>query len=363
MSSQGRRLARRIAGASVIVSLALTGCTTQEGRIGADDGSDPCRPYRVALDSTGDYFGQNIAVGAVIGALGGALAGYAAGGNARAAAIGAAAGAAIGAAGGYFYTLQQQQQGQALVQQMMNDVHQANAQIDRTQFAFDQLVACRNGLANAVRADLAAGRVARPEAERRMALVRQQYAGDIEIGRRIAGAIAERSANFEFANEQINPVQYVATGQTPLYVPGTNPPQAMGALTPGHWFWGSRIDDQWVKIYTFDNRVGVAPAAGLALYQQPAAPAAVPETPSSPQLWPQRETPPPPAPAPARRPPTTQEAAMPPATVRAPTPAPAGPATPASVKEAVSTNLAKKSAFSNSVQSASQRTGGFELAG
>ena len=46
----------------VITSAALlSGCvSTQMGRIGADDGSDPCRAQVVALDSTGDFFGEDI---------------------------------------------------------------------------------------------------------------------------------------------------------------------------------------------------------------------------------------------------------------------------------------------------------------
>ena len=95
----------------------LSGCapggfSTQAQRIGSDDGSDSCRRELVALDSTGDFFAEDIIKGAALGALGGALIGGLAGGG-RGALIGAAAGGVAGAAGGYFSALQSQAQNQA----------------------------------------------------------------------------------------------------------------------------------------------------------------------------------------------------------------------------------------------------------
>jgi len=86
--------------AVAIVAL-LGGCvTTQEQRIGAADPADQCRPFVVALDSSGNFFAEDIIKGAVIGASGGAILGGILGGNVRGAAIGAATGAIAGAAAG-----------------------------------------------------------------------------------------------------------------------------------------------------------------------------------------------------------------------------------------------------------------------
>ena len=66
-------LRRPLAGLTAVVMLA--GCSTQMGRIGADDGRDACRAYVVQLDSTGDFYGEDIVRGAAIGAGTGAIAG------------------------------------------------------------------------------------------------------------------------------------------------------------------------------------------------------------------------------------------------------------------------------------------------
>jgi hypothetical protein len=131
--------------AFLTASVMLAGCvTTQAGRIGADDGRDVCRQYLVALDSTGDYYGEDILQGAAVGALGGALVGGLATGRWQGALIGAAVGGATGAAVGYYSALQRQARDQqAIFAQMSSDLSRENAQLDRTQVAFDQLTDCR----------------------------------------------------------------------------------------------------------------------------------------------------------------------------------------------------------------------------
>jgi hypothetical protein len=203
-----RTLSRKAMLLATVAALALSGCTTQSERIGADDGSDRCRPQRVALDSTGNYFAEDIIKGAAIGAVGGALIGALTGGSnaARNALIGGAAGAAAGAAGGYWASLQQQNKDQAsLLASISNDLARENDQIDRTQIAFAQLNDCRRDEANRVRAELAAGRLTRLQAEQAMAGVKARAAEDLRIARQINAKIEERSANFQFANEQVNP--------------------------------------------------------------------------------------------------------------------------------------------------------------
>ncbi|HYF09615.1 MAG TPA: hypothetical protein VD970_18500, partial [Acetobacteraceae bacterium] len=107
---------------AVVVSVAmLAGCTTQAGRIGTDDGSDPCRAQLVALDSTGNYFAEDIITGAAVGAIGGALVGgllgAATGGGSRSiltgAAIGGVTGGVVGGTSAYFAARQRQARDQA----------------------------------------------------------------------------------------------------------------------------------------------------------------------------------------------------------------------------------------------------------
>src|SRR5436190_850387 len=106
----------------------LAGCaqgqfSTREARIGPDDGTDSCRPRLVALDSTGNFFGADILVGAGIGAATGAVAGGLIGGDWRGALIGAAVGGALGAAGGYLAAVQKRNSDKAaMMAQVQGDL-------------------------------------------------------------------------------------------------------------------------------------------------------------------------------------------------------------------------------------------------
>ncbi|MBI1206536.1 MAG: hypothetical protein GC191_04510 [Azospirillum sp.] len=202
---RGRGLRTAVA-AMAIGGLVVTGCTTQSERIGADDGSDVCYVYRKALDSTGDFFAEDMVKGAAIGAIGGAVLGGLIGGNWQSAAIGAAAGAVAGAATGYWQHKQQQTQDQAvLYTSVLSDLQAENAQIDKSQLAFNQLVDCRKNEANKVRADYKAKSITKEAAQARMNGIKARYVKDIEIARSIDENIEKRSTNFEFANEQVNP--------------------------------------------------------------------------------------------------------------------------------------------------------------
>jgi outer membrane lipoprotein SlyB len=208
-----KRLRRTVAIATSAALLA--GCvTTRESRIGADDGSDACRPQLVALDSTGDYFAEDIIRGAAIGAVGGAALGVlvaaASGGRggdlATGAAIGAVAGGAAGAASGYFAARQQQASDQAaLNRSIAGDLAAENAQLDRTQVAFNQLMDCRFGTAQRIRADLRSGRITRPQAEAAMADIRARTQRDIQTAQNINGRITQRGAEFDTAIENVAP--------------------------------------------------------------------------------------------------------------------------------------------------------------
>lgn len=216
LPSPGFRRGGFRATAIVCSGLMLSACvTTQAGRIGADDGTDSCRPQLVALDSTGNFFAEDIIKGAVIGAVAGGLIGGLASGNWRGAAIGAAAGAAVGGATGYFAAVQQQRRDQAgMFAQVKDDLGRENAQLDRTQVAFDNLTNCRFQQARQVRADLAAGRITRDQAQGRMALIRSRYDRDLQLARTINGQIGGRQEQFADAAENLSPGAKQAIAQS-----------------------------------------------------------------------------------------------------------------------------------------------------
>jgi len=193
--------------AVVFAGLMLAGCvTTQAGRIGPDDGTDSCRRQLVALDSTGNFFAEDIIKGALVGAVAGGLIGGLASGNWRGAAIGAAAGAAVGGATGYFAAVQQQQRDQAgIFRQVKDDLGRENAQLDRTQAAFDQLTDCRFQQARQVRADYQAGRISRDRAQAQMNLIRTRYDRDVALARTINGQITGRQEQFADAANSLSP--------------------------------------------------------------------------------------------------------------------------------------------------------------
>ena len=317
------------------LAVALPGCSTQDLRIGRDDGSDSCHAYRVTLDSTGNYFGETMVQGAMIGALTGALAGLAAGRDVKAVGIGALAGAAVGAAGGYWVALQRNNANQAaLVSQVSTDLQKENSQIDKTQIAFDQLVQCRRAQADQIRAQLRSGTMTRADADARMTSVRMLAQGDLEIARTINKNLTERSQNYAFANEQLNPQPYMV--QTATYA--SSSPDGSGGRTfqvlPGRTYYASRVDDSTVKVYGPGNAVGYVPTTAVV-----SAPAAV--EPTAPA-----------APAGRRAPARTRVATL---------PATPKPVSNPTVERDTSTNLAKRNSFERSIQTASAAQGTFEL--
>jgi outer membrane lipoprotein SlyB len=210
MSPKLRRLVALATSAAL-----LAGCvTTRDQRIGADDGGDACRAQVVALDSTGNFFAEDIIRGAALGAAGGALLGglvaAATGGRssniATGVAIGAVTGGVAGGATGYFQSRQRQASDQAaLNSSIAGDLAAENAELDRTQLAFNQLMDCRVATAQRVRDDLRAGRLARPQAEAAMADVRARTQRDIQIAQGINGRITQRGAEFDTAIENVAP--------------------------------------------------------------------------------------------------------------------------------------------------------------
>ncbi len=190
--------------ASLVLS-SLTGCvTTREDRIGADDGTDSCRAYVVALDSTGNYFAEDMLKGAAIGALGGALIGGLASQSWKGAVIGAAGGAAIGALGGYWKGKVDQGKDQA-VPSFISDMKQDEAQLDKTQAAFKQLTACRRAEAKKIRSQYAAKTISRDDAQNRLRALGALARKDVDILNSITGNADKRLIEYQYAANKIDP--------------------------------------------------------------------------------------------------------------------------------------------------------------
>lgn len=180
--------------------------STREARLGPDDGTDSCRQQAVALDSTGNFFAADIMAGAAYGALGGGLIGGLAGGSWKDALIGAGAGAIAGAASGYWNALQRQRYDEAtLYSHVEGDLSNDNAQISRTQYAFDQLMACRFQQAAGINAALAAGQTDRATAMGQMQSVRALAQRDLALAKSIDTHIQQRGQQFAVAANNIAP--------------------------------------------------------------------------------------------------------------------------------------------------------------
>ncbi|WP_426958735.1 YMGG-like glycine zipper-containing protein [Muricoccus radiodurans] len=197
----------RLVAALTATSLLVAACAdmTREGRIGSDDG-DSCRQQLVALDSTGNFFAEDILRGAAVGALTGGAIGAITSGNWRGALIGAGTGAAVGAAAGYFNARQQQYRDQAgLNAAIANDLANENAGLDRTQIAFNQLMDCRFLQAQQVREAVRSGRMPREAGQAQMADLRARTYRDIALAQRISGQIQTRGAQFDTAIDNVAP--------------------------------------------------------------------------------------------------------------------------------------------------------------
>lgn len=206
--------------ALLTASMMLAACvTTQAGRIGYDDGSDGCRPQLVALDATGDFYGEDILQGAAVGALGGALIGGLASGRWEGALIGAAVGGAAGATVGYLSAVQRQARDQSAVfAQISADLGRENAQLDRTQVAFSQLMDCRLFAAARVRELVATGRMDRVSGQQQLANIRARFQADIQLAQSINGRISARGTEFDKAIDTVVPGGK-ASIQTAMYRP------------------------------------------------------------------------------------------------------------------------------------------------
>lgn len=210
----------------ICFALVLPGCASLSGE--SDDPSDICLPERTALRSTGNFFAKDIIEGAAIGAIGGAIVGGLLGGG-RGALAGALAGGVAGAAGGYLRARAQQAQGEAqLYRTVYSDIDRENLAIDKTQYAFNKLVACRNTEASRIRADYRAGRISRAQAEAAMGRVRALAESDLRLARSISEHIQQRSNDYSTASQELERgYQAPGAGPRPTARRPARPPQAV----------------------------------------------------------------------------------------------------------------------------------------
>ncbi len=266
--------------AVLVVVPMLSGCAasgpqafTQSGRVGPDDGSDACHAQAVALDETGDFFGQDILQGAAMGAVGGAILGGLAGGNLKSALIGAAAGGAVGAAGGYWEALQQQSQNtEQLESTVEGNLSAENAHIDKTQIAFNNDMDCRFEQAAQIKAAYKAGTITEDQAAAELSAQKTLAQRDLQLAQTINGQIQSRGAQFDTAADNLDgasapPAASVAALSKPavmrhdeplLLRPDANAP-VVGSVTRREDVTVTGVSGDYALVQTADGTSGYAP--------------------------------------------------------------------------------------------------------
>ncbi|MBI3516677.1 MAG: hypothetical protein HY060_21820 [Proteobacteria bacterium] len=212
----------------VVLGLTLSGCAQQGGYAAASTAADDvCRPQRLALDDSQQFFAGDIVKGALIGAAGGALTGLLLGGDGRSAALGAIAGATAGGFAGYWSSLQNQGGSRNdLISRMVGDMDREQQALDKAQVSFNALVDCRKANARQINADLREGKITREQATLQMNRVRQLSDQDIAIAKRINARVDERTANYVYATEQATGAPVTAAAPAPSPAPTASAPAA-----------------------------------------------------------------------------------------------------------------------------------------
>ncbi len=194
----------------VVVSIIPSGCATpftQSSRIGLDDGNDSCRSYVVALDSTGNFFAEDMIKGAIIGAGTGAILGALTSGGkdvGKKAAIGAVAGGVAGAAAGYWKHKMDQDKDQAILS-VNNDLTEEINQMNKANLAFGELTSCRQQQFKKIKADLKERRITQDQATIQWNGQREYLARDIKLANMIDENMTKRGDSYNYANQQVNP--------------------------------------------------------------------------------------------------------------------------------------------------------------
>jgi hypothetical protein len=180
----------------------VAGCVSVPQR--ADDTGDVCWSQRAELRGSQEYYSRAIAEGAAMGAVLGGITGLLSGQSGKSTAIGAAAGAVAGGIGGYYLAKQRvASDAAALNAAVYQDVVGANQEIDKATLAFAKLRDCRYAAARQVTADWRAGRITRPEAERRLAELRRQFDEDVRIADEVGAKMSERAREYRYAADEL----------------------------------------------------------------------------------------------------------------------------------------------------------------
>jgi len=311
---------------SLLAALAMVGCDstpTMHSFIDKITGSaDSCSTQRESLESYGNYFAQNMVVGAATAATIATVIGVVTHQSTTTTLAMAATAATIGAAGGYWKSVSDKSTNMDARRQLVQgDVKAENQKIDGAQQAFNQLIDCRRKQAADLKADVSAGRVSRADGDKQMSEIRARYNDDIEIAKRINSNMAEHTANLEYANEQLKPQPYVTTHSAVVYASQNNSSAQVTTLKAQTTVSGAAIDQNWVKVTLAGGRTGYVQTGDVQLQAE--------------KLVQSKKT-------------------------RQTTP-PAAKGDP--VAEGVFTNLSKRQDFDDSVQVASTDNSGFQLSG
>jgi len=224
-------LLRRGLRSAVIVlatsALVLSGCAGMNTNftVSADD---VCHAERAHLKSYQDYFFRSMVEGAAAGAVAGGLAGALIGGNAKGALIGAGVGAVAGGVGGYYLAKQKATSDPTqLTQSIYQDVDRENAQIDGVTASFNRLRDCRFRSARVVKADYAAGRITRTDAQAKLERIKTLFNEDIEFADQLGAKMNERGAEYQNASSEVLKLQ---PGSAPAPAANQGGGAAAGAL-------------------------------------------------------------------------------------------------------------------------------------
>lgn len=172
-------------------SMSITGCvSSQEARIGPNDGSDVCYPQRIALDETRGLF------------AGGIMQSILSGDASAATKITEAILSSLDS--GFFSKLMQEQGRDKALENAAAGAKKENENLKRTQAAMDALTKCRKDEIKTVKADYRAKRISKKEGEQRLAAIRTRMDRDYEIAQAINADITKRGGEYKMALGEAN---------------------------------------------------------------------------------------------------------------------------------------------------------------
>lgn len=221
-------------------TMIISGCASmgQQGRIGNNDGSDPCFNYLQSVDTIAIYYKderlKQLTAGAAIGVVSGAAlgAGTAAlthGDAALGAIIGGIAGGITGAfvASSYWDSrLKQANQQQALAASYVeNDLREDIAKLNQVDRDISALVRCRTQKRDQIRKDFAAGKLTHQQAEQEWKKWGEMINKDREEMKYVGDAlenIKKIEDAYNYAASVIEPSSAYNTGR-PTYTEATAP--------------------------------------------------------------------------------------------------------------------------------------------